>query len=332
MGERAGAKEMAGKAGLSALRRALIGLLLAAGASSPALAERVIRIIVPYGPGATLDTVARNLNVDLGKTLGATVIVENRAGAGGSLGTAYAARATDNNTLLLTAASHNLAPYLYNAPGYDPIKDFIGVAYLGDSGFVIATPGPLGVGSLQDYIKLIKSKPGGLNYSSAGNGGATHLAMASFLATIGGKMQHIPMKATGDAINEVLAGRTQGTAAAVPAIIGFKNDARIKMLAYTGAKRSPLLPDLPTAAEAGAPGYKYDTWFGLLAPRSMPRDEVEKIHAAVTQTLAEPEVKARLTRLGVDYEAMSIADFNALLKKDYEASGSLVKAADIHIE
>jgi tripartite-type tricarboxylate transporter receptor subunit TctC len=308
------------------------GLAMAAGVNTPALAERVIKIIVPYGPGATLDTVARNLNVDLGKALGATVIVENRAGAGGSLGTAYAARATDNNTLLLTAASHNLAPYLYRTPGYDPIKDFVAVAYLGTAGFVIATPGKLGVNSLPDYISMIKSKPGDLNYSSAGNGGATHLAMASFLATIGGKMQHIPMKATGDAINEVLAGRAQGTAAAVPAIIGFKNDPRIKMLAYTGAKRSSLLPDLPTAAEAGAPGFKYDTWFGLLAPKSMPKEEVDKIHAAVTKALAAPEVKDRLSKLGVDYEPMSITDFDALLKKDYEASGKLVKSVGVQIE
>ncbi|MBO9356384.1 tripartite tricarboxylate transporter substrate binding protein [Bordetella petrii] len=315
-----------------AWRRALAGLLLAAGAASPAWAERVIKIVVPYGPGATLDTVARNLNADLGKELGATVIVENRGGAGGSVGTTYVARSTDNNTLLLTAASHNLAAYLYRNPGYHPIKDFVGVAYIGNSGFVIGVPGTLGVNSLQDYIKLIKSKPDALNYSSAGNGGATHLAMASFLATVGGKMQHIPMKATGEAINEVLAGRVQGTAAAVPAIIGFKDDPRIKMLAYTGASRSPLLPDLPTAAEAGAPGYKYDTWFGLLAPKSMPEAEVQQIHAAMEKALANPEVKARLTRLGVDYDAMSIADFNALLRQDYEAGGPLIKATGAKIE
>lgn len=310
----------------------LCGLAIAAGVSGPAAAERVIRIIVPYGPGATLDTVARNLNVDLGKALGATVIVENRAGAAGSLGTAYVARATDNNTLLLTAASHNLAPYLYRTPGYDPVKDFAAVAYLGNAGFVIAAPGKLGVNSLQDYISLIKAKPGELNYSSAGNGGATHLAMASFLTTIHGEIQHIPMKATGDAINEVLAGRAQGTAAAVPAIIGFKSDTRIKMLAYTGAKRSPLLPDLPTAGEAGAPGFKYDTWFGLLAPKSMPKSDVEKINAAMNKALADPEVQARLSKLGVEYAPMSIADFDTLLKKDYEASGKLVKAVGLQIE
>lgn len=313
-------------------RLALVGLTLSAAVNSAAYAERVIKIVVPYGPGATLDTVARNLNADLGKELGATVIIENRAGAGGSLGTAYAARATDNNTLLLTAASHNVAPYLYRSPGYDPIKDFVGVSYLGNAGFVIGIPGSLDVASLRDYVELIKAKPGELNYSSAGNGGATHLAMASFLSAIGGKMQHIPMKATGDAINEVLSGRTQGTVAAVPAIIGFKDDKRIKMLAYTGAARSPLLPNVPTVAETGVAGYKFDTWFGLLAPRSMPKAEVEKINAAMTKALSQPEVKARLTRLGVDYEPMSIEGFNALLKKDFALSGELVKSNGVRIE
>ncbi|MEK7946683.1 tripartite tricarboxylate transporter substrate-binding protein [Pigmentiphaga sp. YJ18] len=319
--------------GHTALRRTLMGLCLAAAAAaSPAQAERVIRLIVPYGPGATLDTVARNFNADLGKALGATVIVENRAGAGGTMGTTFVARSTDHNTLLFTAASHNLAPSLYRSPGYDPIKDFSGVAYVGNAGFVIAVPGTLGVDSLQDYIKAIKAKPGELNYSSAGNGGATHLAMASFLANIGGKMQHIPMKATGDAINEVLAGRTQGTAAAVPAIIGFKSEARVRMLAYTGAKRSPLLPELPTAAEAGAPGYKYDTWFGILAPRNMPQNEIDKIHAAMDKVLADTTVQARLTRLGIDSEQMSAEAFNTLLRKDFEAAGPLVKASGANIE
>lgn len=308
-----------------------LALLLAVGIENAACA-RVIKIVVPYGPGATLDIVARNFSVELGQALGASVIVENRPGAGGCVGTAAVARTKDNNTLLMTAASHDFSAYLYKNPGYDPIKDFTGVSYVGNSGFVIAVPGSLGVATLQDYIKLLKSKPGALNYSSAGTGGATHLGMASFLAKVGAKMQHIPMKATGDAINEVLANRVQGTVAAVPAIIGFKNDARIKMLAYTGAKRSSLLPDLPTVAEAGVPGYKYDTWLGLLAPASMPKEEVEKIHAAMDKVLAEPAVQKRMVHLGVESEPMSVSNFNKLLKADYIAAGPLVKisGAKIH--
>lgn len=169
---------------------------------------------------------------------------------------------------------------MYRSPGYDPSKHFSGVVYVGNAGFVIAVPGTLGVASLQNYIK---AKPSELNYSSAGNGGATHLAMASFLA-------------------------------------------------YTGARRSPLLPDLPTTAEAGAPGYKYDTWFGILAPRNMPQDEIDKIHAPMEKVLADATVQARLTRLGIDSEQMSAEAFNTLLRKDFEAAGPLVKASGANIE
>lgn len=230
-------------------RAAAAALLLAGCAASPAFAQRVVKIVVPYGPGAVLDTVARSFNAELGKVLGATVIVENRAGAGGTVGTAAVAKMTDHNTLLMTAASHNFSGHLYRTPGYDPIKDFTGVAYLGISGFVIAAPGDLGVSNLQDFVKLVKSKPGQLNYSSAGNGGATHLGMASFLSKAGAQMQHIPLKSTGESVNEVLASRAQGTMAAVIGVSGFTNDPRIKLLAFTGEKRSRSLPDLPTVPE-----------------------------------------------------------------------------------
>ena len=187
---------------------ATLGLLAAASATAQ---QRIIRIIVPFGPGAVQDTIARTFNNELGQVLGASVIVENRAGAGGTIGTAMVAKAPpDGNTLVLAAASHTLAGHLYAKLPYDPIKDFVGVSYLGNSGYAIAAPGNLGVNNLAEYVKLIKSKPGQLNYASAGNGSATHMGMAYFLAKAGGDMQHIPMKSTGDAVNEVLAGRVQG--------------------------------------------------------------------------------------------------------------------------
>ena len=325
----------AGAARLGRLRvhgAALALLLAAAGGASPAYAQRVIKIVVPYGPGAVLDTVARSLNVELGQTLGTTVIVENRAGAGGTVGTAAVARATGNDTLLMTAASHNFSGHLYKSPGYHPLKDFTGVAYIGNSGFVIAAPGNLGVGSLQDFIRLAKDKPGQLNYASAGNGGATHLGMASFLSAAGVQMQHIPMKATGEAVNEVLAGRVEGTTAAVIGVMGFVNDPRIKLLAYTGAKRSRFLPDLPTVAEAAVPGYRFDTWFALLAPATMPKAEVEKIHAATNKVLAEPAVQERLSRLGMEPGTMSLDELDSLLKADFAAAGALVKSSGARIE
>jgi tripartite-type tricarboxylate transporter receptor subunit TctC len=314
------------------LRNAALALLLAAGAAAPAFAQRVIHLVVPFGPGAVQDTVARTFNAELGQALGASVIVENRPGAGGTVGTAVVARATDNNTLVLAAASHNLAGHLYRSLGYDPIKDFTGVAYIGNSGYVIAAPGNLGVNSLADYVKYLKSKPGQLNYASAGNGSATHLGMAYFLAKAGVEMQHVPMKSTGDAVNEVLAGRVQGVTSALIGITAFKQDPRIKLLAYTGAHRSKFLPELPTVAEAGVPGYKFDSWFGLLAPATMPKAEVDRLNAAINKVLSEPAVQERLTHLGVEAGAMSSAEFQKLLRSDYESAGVLVKASGARIE
>jgi tripartite-type tricarboxylate transporter receptor subunit TctC len=314
-------------------RSTAVALVLAAAAASPAFAQRVIRIVVPFGPGAVQDTVARTFNAELGQILGASVIIENRPGAGGTVGTGAVAKATDNNTLVLAAASHTLAGHLYSKLGYDPIKDFVGVAHIGNSGYVIAAPGNLGVNSLADYVKLLKGKPGQLNFASAGNGSATHLGMAYFLAKAGVEMQHVPMKSTGDAVNEVLAGRVQGVTSALIGITAFKQDPRIKLLAYTGTQRSKFLPELPTVAEAGVPGYKFDSWIGVLAPSTMPRAEVDKLNAAINKALADPAVQERLTRLGVETgPALTSDDFQKLLRADYEAAGVLVKASGARIE
>jgi tripartite-type tricarboxylate transporter receptor subunit TctC len=314
-------------------RSAAVALVLAFAAAAPAFAQRVIRIVVPFGPGAVQDTIARTFNAELGQILNASVIVENRPGAGGTVGTAGVAKANDNNTLVLAAASHTLAGHLYSKLGYDPIKDFTGVAHIGNSGYVIAAPGNLGVNNLAEYVKLLKSKPGQLNYASAGNGSATHLGMAYFLAKAGVEMQHVPMKSTGDAVNEVLAGRVQGVTSALIGITAFKQDPRIKLLAYTGTQRSKFLPELPTVAEAGVAGYKFDSWIGVLAPSTMPKAEVDRLNAAINKALADPAVQERLTRLGVETgPSMSSDEFQKLLRADYEAAGVLVKASGARIE
>jgi tripartite-type tricarboxylate transporter receptor subunit TctC len=314
-------------------RSLVLTVLLAAAAAGPALAQRVIRIIVPFGPGAVQDTIARTFNNELGQLLNASVIVENRAGAGGTIGTAMVAKAApDGNTLVLAAASHTLAGHMYSKLPYDPIKDFVGVTYLGNSGYVIAAPANLEVNNLADYIRLIKSKPGALNYASAGNGSATHLGMASFLAKAGVQMQHIPMKSTGDAVNEVLAGRVQGVVPAVIGVVPFKQDARIKLLAYTGAQRSRFLPELPTVAEAGVPGYKFDSWIGLLAPAATPKAEVERLNAAMQKVLADPAVQLRFNNLGVETASMSSDDFQKLLRADWDTAGAIVKASGAKVE
>jgi tripartite-type tricarboxylate transporter receptor subunit TctC len=316
-----------------AIRSLVLAFTLALASAGPAFAQRIIRIVIPFGPGAVQDTIARMFNNELGQLLNASVIVENRAGAGGTIGTAAVAKAApDGNTLVLAAASHTLAGHLYSKLPYDPIKDFVGVTYLGNSGYVIAAPSNLGVNNLADYVKLLKARPGGYNYASAGNGSATHLGMASFLAQAGVRMEHIPMKSTGDAVNEVIAGRVQGVVSAVIGVVPFKQDPRIKLLAYTGEHRSRFLPELPTVAEAGVAGYKFDSWIGLLAPAATPKAEVERINAAMQKVLADPAVQQRFSNLGVETAAMSSDDFQKLLRADWDTAGAIVRASGAKVE
>ena len=306
----------------------------ALGALAPAaLAQRVIHLVVPFGPGAVQDTIARTFNAELGQALGASVIVENKPGAGGTIGTGAVAKSpADGTTLIVSAASHTLGGHLYSKLAYDPIKDFTGVAYVGSTGYVIAAPGNLGVNTMADYVKLLKSRPGQYNYASAGNGSATHLGMAYFLAKAGIEMQHVPFKSTGDAVNEVLSGRVQGVTSALIGIVPFRQDARIKLLAYTGAQRSKFMPELPTVAESGVAGYKFDSWIGVLAPAGLPRAELEKLNAAMNKVLAMPEVQERLTRLGVEPGTMGADEFNRLLRADWDTAGAIVKASGAKIE
>ncbi|MDR0225125.1 MAG: tripartite tricarboxylate transporter substrate binding protein [Burkholderiaceae bacterium] len=314
-------------------RRVLLAAALAFGLAPLARAERVIRIVVPFGAGATQDTVARTFSNELGQALGATVVVENRAGAGGSVGTAQVAKsAPDGNTLVLAAASHNLASHLYARLPYDPLKDFVGVSFLGRTGYVVGVPAASGVQSLGELIQRAKAQPGQLNYASAGNGSASHLASASLAAQAGIQLQHIPMKSTGDATTELLAGRVQLVTGATIGMLAFQKDARIRMLAYSGQQRSRFLPDLPTVAEAGVPGYAFDSWLGLLAPAGTPPAEVERINAAVRKVLAEPVVQERLARVGVEAGTLPAAEFQRLLRDDWAAAGRIVKAADVRIE
>ena len=311
----------------------LSAAVLLLGLNTTAFAQRVIRIVVPFGPGAVQDTVARTFNTELGQLLGATVVIENRAGAGGTVGTASVAKAApDGNTLVMAAASHTLAGHMYAKLAYDPIKDFAPVSMLGYSGYVIAAPSSMGVNNLADYIRLVKSKSKQLNYASAGNGSATHLGMASFLAKAGLEMQHIPMKSTGDAVNEVLADRVQGVTGATIGLVGFRQDPRIKLLAYTGAKRSKFLPDLPTVSESGLTGFRFDSWFGLLAPAGTPKAEIDKINTAFQKAIADPVVQDRLSRVGLEVVTASPEEFMAILRTDWENAAAIVKASGAKVE
>ena len=301
--------------------------------SALAQAQPVTRIVVPFAAGGVQDIVARSFNAELGALLGRTVIVENRAGAGGTIGAASVAKsAADGQTLILAAASHTIAGSLYAKLPYDPLRDFTPVAHIGNVDYVLMITAAVPAKTVADFVSYGKANPGKLNYASAGNGSATHLAMAYFASLAGIDMVHVPFKATGEAINEVLAGRAHAVIAANVGAIPYVNDPRVRALASTGSQRSKFLPALPTVNEGGVRGYEFDSWIGLLGPAGVPRATMEAINAAVARLLQDPVILERLDKQGVVPQAMSPQAFGELLRADYAKMARVVKLSGARID
>jgi len=292
-----------------------------------------VRIVVPFAAGGVQDIIARSINSEFGAKIGRTVIVENRTGAGGTIGNASVAKsAPDGTTLLLAAASHTITGHVYARLPYHPLRDFTPVAHIGNVDYVLMINSELPVKSVQELIVFLKKEPGKYNFASAGTGSATHLSMAYFSSLAGVEMVHIPFKATNEAIQEVMVGRAHAVMASTIGALPFARDARFKMLGVSGAKRSRFAPELPTIAESGLPGYEFDSWIGLLGPAGMPKATVEQMNAAVAALLKDPAILERLAKQGVEPLALSPEAFAKLLQSDFARMERVVKAAGARID
>lgn len=241
--------------------------------------SRPIKIVVPFSPGSVQDALARSFSNELGAALGEPIVVENKAGAGGTVGTGIVGKsAPDGYTFLLAAASHNINGSLFNKLSFDPIKDFTGAAYIGTSSYIMMTNAEFPAKSVAEFIALAKANPGQYNYASAGNGSASHLAMAYFDSMAGINLVHIPTKGTGDAITELLAGRAQAVIAANVAALPFVNDPRVRFLGVSSEKPSPFVPGVPPIGNT-IKGYVFDSWFGLLSPAGTPKAVITKMQS-----------------------------------------------------
>jgi tripartite-type tricarboxylate transporter receptor subunit TctC len=315
------------------VRRALLAAALAAAAFAAHAQTNVVRLVVPFGAGAVQDTIARSISAELAQALGRSVIVENRAGAGGTVGTGAVAKApADGQTLILAGASHTISAALYARLPYHPLKDFTPLAHIGTADYAFIVHAGVPAKSIAEFIAHAKANPGKLNYASAGNGSATHLSMAYFGARAGIDMVHVPLKSTGDALNEVLAGRSHAVIAATIGAIPFAKDARVRLLAMTGAQRSRYLPELPTVGESGLPGYEFDSWIGVLGPAGLPKPTVGELAGAMATVMKDPAVLERLNRQGVEPEYLGPEAFGALLDDNLDKMAKVVKAAGARIE
>ena len=312
--------------------RTLPALLLALVATaSPA--QGVIRVVVPFAAGGVQDVLARSFNAELGALLARSVIVENRTGAGGTIGNASVAKAPpDGHTLLLAGASHTITGSLYAKLPYHPIDDFTGIAHIGSVDYVLMTSAEVPAKSLKEFVDYSRSNPGKLNYASAGNGSATHLSMAYLASLTGLDMVHVPLKSTAEAINEVIAGRAHAVIASNIGALPFARDPRVRMLGVTGSKRSRFLAELPTLAESGAAGYEFDSWLGLLGPAGMPKAVVDQLNAAMATLLKDPRILERLARQGIEPRPLSPDAFNALLREDFVKMARVVKISGARID
>ena len=281
--------------------------------------NRPVRIIVPFPPGSVSDTVARILGNKLAEQLGQPVIVDARPGGTGVIGVEIAKTAPpDGYTLLMASTSvFALLPALKPKLPYDPDRDFVALSRVSSAAFVVAVHPSLGVGTVADLVKLAKVRPGQLNYGSSGNGSVQHLAGEMFNLLAGVKTVHVPYKGASLALNDLLAGQLQFIIASPIFVMPHAKTGRIKVIATTGAKRDPLLPELPTVADV-LPGFEITAWQGVTAPAKTPGNIVKKLHAEIVKALQSPEVRELVAKQGATAHAESPAEFTAFIKAERE--------------
>jgi len=315
---------------------ALVALLL-----NPALCiaqqnypDKLVRIVVAYPPGGGLDIVVRTMAPKLTERLGQPIVVDNRAGAAGVIGTDHVAKsAPDGYTLVMgTNSTHAImASFSKNLP-YDPVRDFTPVSLITQITNLVVVNPKVQVKSIPELLALARSKPDSLNYGSAGGGSTTHVAMELLKIMADVKLTHIPYKGLGPAVADLVAGQTQVMISNAPPVMPFVKSGRLTPLAVTGTKRLSSMPELPTVAEAGIPGYEADVWYGLLAPAGTPDAIVKKLHAAFVEVLALPDVSQTLAGMGATPVGNSPGEFAKVIRDDILKWAKVVKASGARTE
>jgi tripartite-type tricarboxylate transporter receptor subunit TctC len=303
-----------------------------AGASGelPAPALASYRFIVGFGAGGVPDAAARLIAATLSERWKLPAMVENKTGVGGTLAArAVLAAPADGSTLLSVSPAHATAPAVFRNPGYDTLRDFSPVTLIGDSPALVVVPKDLPARTLAELVAQAKTKPGSVSYSSAGVGSSSHFAAALFCQQAGIEAVNIPYKSVGEAMTETIAGRVQFHIAPYISAVGMVKDGRVRALAATSLRRIAEMPDVPTAAEAGVPGYEWSFWYGLLASAKTPAAVVAQLNKDITAILRLPQVKEQLTTMGVTVAASTPAEFQKLIEAEVAKYARIAKTAQI---
>ena len=293
---------------------------LALGAAMPAAlaqSSKPIRLVVPFPAGGATDLFARTLSQKMGERLGTSIVIDNKPGAGGSLGSDMAAKAAaDGQTLLFTTTStHSIGPAIGAKLPYDTVRDFTPIAHVGNAPSIMLVPNSSPAKTVKEWIEYAKKNPGKLNYASSGNGTIVQLTAELFKAQAGVFVTHIPYKGTGLAIPDLVAGQLDVLFDSLPTGMPHVRDGRLRALAVTTLKRTPLAPDLPPVADT-LPGFESSTWFGLYGPKGLPAEVVNRVNTAANQALSDPEVRVKLTTLGIEPVTSTPAQFAKMVADD----------------
>lgn len=311
------------------MKRVLISavLLLCAGlAVAQGYPGKPIKIVVPFTAGSATDIMARLVGEKLSAAWGQPVVVDNKPGAGGTVGSALVAKSEpDGYTLLVVSTGHVVNPVLYPGLSYDTVGDFAGITPLASLPNVLVVNASSPIKNVSDLLAVAKANPGKLNYASAGRGSATHVNAEKFRSVTGIQATHIPFKGTPETITETIAGRVDYMFTPVLSSIPFIRDGRLRALAVSTAQRSSALPDVPTVSEAGVPGFVFDFWIGLLAPAKTPRDVVNKLNQEVNKALTQPDVKERMAKLGGEPMPMAPERFDAFIREEHATLSGIMK-------
>ena len=317
------------------LRLMAAALLLAAASVAPAQEYPIkpVRVIVPFPPGGGTDLMARVVVQKLGETVGGTFIIDNRGGAGGSIGSDVAAKSPpDGYTILVVSGAHAINPSLYPKLPYDTVRDFAPITMITSGPGLLVVHPSVPAKTVKEFVALARSRPGQLNFASAGTGTPPHLAGELFKTMTGVSMVHIPYKGNGPAYVDLLAGHVPVMFPTIPTAIPQVRAGRIRALAVTSAKRTEIVPELPTISESGVPGYEVSSWYGLLAPAGTPAAIVSRLQQGVAKALRLPDVGQKLKADGLDLVGSTPEQFGAAIKTEIVKWAKVVKASGAKVE
>ena len=312
------------------MKKLLLAALCLAVVALPSLAQqyptRAIKIIVPFGPGGFTDVAARILQKELAPAIGQPIVIENKPGAGSTIGTSEVAKGQpDGYTLVMISTAHVISPHLYKAMPYDALKDFTPVMKLAEGPYVLVVHPSLPVRSVAELISLARAQPNTIDYASSGNGSAQHLVGALFATMAGAPISHVPYKGSAQAMNDILGGQVKVSFVGVPNALPNLTSGKLKALAVSTRKRYADLPDVPTLEEAGVKGYDATIWLALLAPPGTPREIVQKLNTSITQILSTPDAKKLMASAGVDVATSSPEELAALMQAEFDRWGKVVR-------